>query len=453
MDSLEWYKYYRANEYGTKSADMKLTAVDNIVKAIVNEIKIGPIAVENSPFVMEIKNILERKAELNYVNWSRQAIDLMDGALIIAAVWEVLQDPEYSVKLRRPDCRSWVFGLNHIIMDQQQKNLEGILQKNLSHFKNWVREQNAPKPQPKPAPIPTEAPPAAAAAVSAAYKVGGTPAPSGAAPTPPSPQPNAVPNAAPAPAPPQPTPAPPVQPHRHISATAPQPHRPTPPPRPGASPNTPTATNGNPTAANRPVAPRTPNRPGTTAANVPPRRPTAAPRPNPNAAPARPGTPNAARGATPAPVNQPPRPTAKAAAGQDVATRLTNVQNELAGILQELQDGKNNQLRQMAMGQIELYNRIARVHDQHLSLAESSNNPDYLDAVNAQKEYMDFIVERLSNLGVEKISTRPGTPFDSRRHETSSPNVPIPTGATVKKTLSPGFRNGDSVWLKEKVEI
>ena len=123
MDSLEWYKYYRANDYGSKSVDMKLTAVDNIIKEIVTEIKTAPIAMENSPFITEIKSIFERKAELNYINWARQAIDLMDGALIIASVWEVLQDPEYSVQLRRPDCRSWVFGTNHRIMDQQQNNL------------------------------------------------------------------------------------------------------------------------------------------------------------------------------------------------------------------------------------------------------------------------------------------------------------------------------------------
>ena len=105
------------------------------------------------------------------------------------------------------------------------------------------------------------------------------------------------------------------------------------------------------------------------------------------------------------------------------------------------------------MGQIELYNRIARVYDQHLSLAENSNNPDYLDAVNAQKEYMDFIVERLSGMGVEKIFSRPGTPFDDRYHETAISGGSLPRGATIKRSISPGFKNGDSVWLREKVEL
>lgn len=464
LDSLEWYKYYLANEYGSKSAELKMAAVENIVKSIINEINTVPAALENSPFAMEVKEILDRKAELNYLNWARQAIDLMDASLIISSVWEVLQDSEYSVKVRRYDARSWVFDKNHLIMDQQQKTHEGILQKCLLNIQNWIKEKNKPAPPPPPAPSPTPpepvAPTAPAAPVAAAaYR--GTPAPA--------PRPTAPPTRPSAPARPVPGASSRAVPSRADSASADTTRpvtgatRPL-PPRRGDDVSTPAAparrsesARPTPGAAptSRPPTPRpsatpsTPHRPG--AAPARPTSPTSRP-------PARPTPGASSRTSAGATSTAPRRPAARTSPdantdNNDMTARINNLQNDLQALANDMQSYGESLIRQAAMAQIELYNRIARVYEQHYNLAEASNNPDYVEAINSQQEYLTFIEERLTGLNIEKFSSRPGIPFDSRLHEPIGGGRPSPRGAVIKRSISPGFRYRDNVWQKEKVEI
>jgi len=527
MDSLEWYKYYRANEYGTKSDELKLAAVDNIVKEIIGEISESPSMLERSPFLMEVKGILERKAALSFLNWSRQAIDLMDASLIISSVWEVLQDPEYSVRQRRYDARSWVFTLNHRVLEQQQKTHEDILQRTLVSLKNWVTEQNKPKPIEKPVentppPSPQIAPPPVSPVAAAAYKPqtpgesAARPAATSSAQRPPVggsssrrvPPPSSRPAPVASDQPPEDDYA-----EQNMDAARAAAQRPAagsssrrppvggsssrrvPPP---SSRSASAATDLPPeddyaeqnmdaarTAAQRPAVGSSSRRPPVSAgasrvpaAHPPGQAPGASARPTPPGA-ARPAVGSSSRrppvsaGASRVPGAAPPgssaRPGSSAAANANAAAnrraagkttsagemteRLNNIQTDLQNLVMDFQSYNDNLLRQAAMGQIELLHRISRIYEQHISIAEESNNPDYLDAVQSQREYMDFISDRLTNMGVVKISSKPGTPFDGRFHEPAVSGKPTPRGAVIRRSISPGFRFNDTVWQKEKVEI
>jgi len=147
------------------------------------------------------------------------------------------------------------------------------------------------------------------------------------------------------------------------------------------------------------------------------------------------------------------RAAGKTTSAGEMTERLNNIQTDLQNLVMDFQSYNDNLLRQAAMGQIELLHRISRIYEQHISIAEESNNPDYLDAVQSQREYMDFISDRLTNMGVVKISSKPGTPFDGRFHEPAVSGKPTPRGAVIRRSISPGFRFNDTVWQKEKVEI
>jgi len=100
---------------------------------------------------------------------------------------------------------------------------------------------------------------------------------------------------------------------------------------------------------------------------------------------------------------------------------------------------------------IEVYNQIADYYAYHVEAAPKSGNGDYLNAVGSYVMLMDTVLDQLSALGVEEISTEPGEPYDSRIHlicERSGSSA-----ETVKRSLRSGFRYGDVILQEENVTV
>ena len=112
-----------------------------------------------------------------------------------------------------------------------------------------------------------------------------------------------------------------------------------------------------------------------------------------------------------------------------------------------------NYIIQFANSQIELFNSIADSFDWHESRAKESQNQDYHDAVANYKSYLEMIVDALADFGVEEISSDKGTPFDGKIHDVKNTRNFSPKFATVKKSLRAGFKYGDLILQKEEVEV
>lgn len=112
-----------------------------------------------------------------------------------------------------------------------------------------------------------------------------------------------------------------------------------------------------------------------------------------------------------------------------------------------------NYIVQFASAQIELFNLIADCFRSHAPRAEKSQNKDYYNAVMNYESYLEMIVDALADFGVEEISSSAGTRFDGKIHDVKNTKNFYPQTATIKNSLRSGFRYGDLILQKESVEV
>lgn len=132
---------------------------------------------------------------------------------------------------------------------------------------------------------------------------------------------------------------------------------------------------------------------------------------------------------------------------QEPAQKLLEQFINFSGVLTE------NYVVRFASTYIELYNLIAENLTSHAPKAEKSQSGDYYNAVENYKDYLEMIVDALSNFGVEEIASSEGTRFDGKIHDVKNTRNFYPSFATVKRSLRVGFRYGDRILQKEQVEI
>lgn len=101
---------------------------------------------------------------------------------------------------------------------------------------------------------------------------------------------------------------------------------------------------------------------------------------------------------------------------------------------------------------IDLYCRMSDLSLYHRKAAEAAADANYTKCAKSIGSFMDEIEDLLSELGIELIVSRPGTPFDGHLHRTSAQNFD-PAAAVVSESLSPGFRFGEVTLKAETVAL
>ena len=138
---------------------------------------------------------------------------------------------------------------------------------------------------------------------------------------------------------------------------------------------------------------------------------------------------------------------------QAIAELQTPAQKLLEDLRNFSQNLAENYIVQFAMTQIELFNLIADNFAWHAPRAETSQNRNYLDAVENYKVYLEMIIDALANFGIEEISSDAGDKFDGKIHDVKNKKDFYPPTATIKKSLRTGFRYGNLILQKEAVEV
>ena len=101
---------------------------------------------------------------------------------------------------------------------------------------------------------------------------------------------------------------------------------------------------------------------------------------------------------------------------------------------------------------IDLYCRMSDLYRYHQKAAEDVAVANYSKCAKSINSFMEEIEDLLSELGIELIVSRPGTPFDGHLHRTATQNFD-PASAVVSASISPGFRFGEVTLKTESVAL
>ena len=142
---------------------------------------------------------------------------------------------------------------------------------------------------------------------------------------------------------------------------------------------------------------------------------------------------------------------------EDLNRRLQEMQPSVSSMLEKIMSFSNdltdNYILQFARMNIDLYNLISDNYNYHATVSEASGNKDYVNAVLNYEEFQSLLVDNLAAFGIEEIVTSPGAPFDRSIHEVVNNDTFSPRLAVVKKRLRSGFKYGNIVIQKERIQV
>lgn len=141
----------------------------------------------------------------------------------------------------------------------------------------------------------------------------------------------------------------------------------------------------------------------------------------------------------------------------DFNRRLQELQPSVSSVLEKVMSFSNdlteNYILQFGRMNIDLYNLISDNYNYHVAVSEASGNKDYINAVLNYEEFQSLLVDNLAAFGIEEIVTFPGMPFERSIHEVVNNDSFSPRSAVVKKSLRSGFKYGDIVIQKERIQV
>lgn len=141
----------------------------------------------------------------------------------------------------------------------------------------------------------------------------------------------------------------------------------------------------------------------------------------------------------------------------DLNRRLQEMQPSVSSMLEKIMSFSNdltdNYILQFARMNIDLYNLISDNYNYHVTVSESSGNKDYINSVLNYEEFQSLLVDNLAAFGIEEIVTSSGMPFDRSIHEVVNNDIFSPRSAVVKKSLRSGFKYGNIVIQKERIQV
>jgi molecular chaperone GrpE (heat shock protein) len=141
-------------------------------------------------------------------------------------------------------------------------------------------------------------------------------------------------------------------------------------------------------------------------------------------------------------------------------TKLKEIKHSVQGVydmIVGLEEGiKERYLHRYIDQLLEFYNLVSDGYTSHSAKAAESNSSDYVNCVEGNlHEYLLLISDILQEAGVSEIHSEAGSAFSGKLHETlASAGANFnPQKAVIKRSIRSGFRIGEKILQKEKVEV